>query len=215
MFYSSLALLAGEIAAAWLFPPTAPAAEALATALTRVAVRIIGREALDAILARVARMAGARFVKFFLKHAAIDTALGTFQELGIQEWQVIEGHRKDINWTQAIVTTVSSAAGGMAAGPLGEWAGNRLSHAGVNHLVAARITGMGAGIVGAGAGFVAATGTQFVADVLQHGWDKAVENLPQQAGAADDGVLRRAGHIGVVGQGGQREGELGVRLTLP
>ena len=35
-----------------------------------------------------------------------------------------------------------------------------------------------------------------------------------QAGTADDGVLRRAGNVGVVGQGGDAALELGVALDV-
>ncbi|WP_067543828.1 hypothetical protein [Nocardia crassostreae] len=177
MFYSSLALAAAEILAAWLWPPTAPAVEAVVVAFTRVAVRMIGARAARAIATYAARMAGASAVKFLLRHVAIDLTLGTVQEIAVQQYQVNSGKRKDINWTQVGITAISSTAGGAAAGPFGGWLGNKLGRAGVNNVVNAGITGVASGLVGATAGFAAGTGAQFGVDVYKDGWDKAVENL--------------------------------------
>ncbi|WP_043682577.1 hypothetical protein, partial [Nocardia vulneris] len=176
MYWSSLGLLAAELAAAWLFPPTAPAVEAAAIGLTRVAVRIIGQRVVAAIIRHVGKLVASKFAKFMLRHVAIDTMLGTVQELGVQQWQVDQGHRKNINWEQVAVTAVSSAAGGAAAGPFGDWLGNKLS-AEMKPWMRAAITGPAAGLVGAGAGFVAATGTQFGIDAAKNGWGDAWNNL--------------------------------------
>ncbi|MBL1075207.1 hypothetical protein JK358_12470 [Nocardia sp. 2] len=177
MFYSSLALAAAEILAAWIWPPTAPAVQAVIVAATRIAVRIIGRRAATAIAQHAARMAGAAVVRFLLRHVAIDFTLGTAQEIGIQQYQVSTGKRKEINWDQVAVTAISSAAGGAAAGPFGDWLGNKLARKGIDGLLGNAITGGAAGLVGAGAGFVAGTGAQFGIDVYRDGWDQAVENL--------------------------------------
>ncbi|MEU0540807.1 hypothetical protein ABZ319_13145, partial [Nocardia sp. NPDC005978] len=177
MFYSSLGLLAAELIAAWVFPPTAPAVEAAAIAFTRVAVRIIGARAVAAIARFAAKMAGSALAKFLLRHVAIDFTLGTVQEIGIQQYQVSKGSRKEINWTQVGVTAISSAAGGAAAGPFGGWLGDNLARRGLDGIGGAGLASIGAGLAGAGAGFVAATGAQFGFDVAQHGWDQAVENL--------------------------------------
>ncbi|QIS01696.1 hypothetical protein F5X71_04665 [Nocardia brasiliensis] len=176
MYWSSLGLLAAELAAAWLFPPTAPAVEAAAIGLTRVAVRVIGQRVAAAIARHVGKIVASKFAKFMVRHVAIDTALGTLQELGVQQWQVDQGHRKGINWEQVAVTAVSSAAGGAAAGPFGDWLGNKLS-AEMKPWMRAAITGPAAGLVGAGAGFVAATGTQFGIDAAKNGWGDAWNNL--------------------------------------
>ncbi|WP_433577966.1 hypothetical protein [Nocardia brasiliensis] len=176
MYWSSLGLLAAELAAAWLFPPTAPAVEAAAIGLTRVAVRIIGQRVVAAIIRHVGKLVASKFAKFMLRHVAIDTMLGTLQELGVQQWQVDQGHRKNINWEQVAVTAVSSAAGGAAAGPFGDWLGNKLSGE-MKPWMRAAITGPAAGLVGAGAGFVAATGTQFGIDAAKNGWGDAWNNL--------------------------------------
>ncbi|WP_433661709.1 hypothetical protein ACQPW1_05780 [Nocardia sp. CA-128927] len=176
MYWSSLGLLAGELAAAWLFPPTAPAVEAAAIGLTRIAVRIIGERVVSAIIRHAGKLVASKLAKFLLRHVAIDTMLGTLQELGVQQWQVDHGHRKSINWDQVAVTAVSSAAGGAAAGPFGDWLGNRLSSE-MKPWMRAAITGPAAGLVGAGAGFVAATGTQFGIDAARNGWGDAWNNL--------------------------------------
>lgn len=190
MYISSLGLLAAEIAAAWIFPPTAPAVQAAAVAITRVAVRILGQRVVQAIFRLVAN----KFAGFVLRHVAIDTILGTLQEVGIQAYQVEAGHRPDLDIGQIVVTAVSSAAGGAAAGPVGDMIGNKLQNEaqgmGRRYLNGA-ITGTAAGFTGGLAGTVAAIPTQFAVIWAQEGftatgWDKAMEQtmstLPQQFG---------------------------------
>ncbi|QVI21926.1 hypothetical protein KHQ06_01825 [Nocardia tengchongensis] len=177
MFYSSIAMAAAEIIGAWLWPPTAPMVEAVIVTMTRIAVRIIGREALDRILAIAARMGITAVVKFAMKHMVMNTVLGTLQDYGIQQYQVDTGHRKSVNWTQVGVTAISSGVGGAVAGPIGGAIGNSLGQRGVNRYLTGLITGTSAGLVGGAAGFAGATAAQFGFDVAQHGWDNAVENL--------------------------------------
>ncbi|WP_336085378.1 WXG100-like domain-containing protein [Nocardia sp. SSK8] len=178
MFLSSLGLLALEIAAAWIFPPTAPAVEAAAIAATRVVARTIFGRVLAAILRHGAKAVLTRVLKFVGQHVAIDTALGTLQELGVQQWQVDQGHRKEINWDQVKSAAISSAAGGLAAGPFGDFLGKRLGDSMAPWLRGA-ITGTGAGLVGAGGGMLG----QFAYDGFTKGWDQAWDNL--QAAASD------------------------------
>ncbi|MFD4354892.1 hypothetical protein ACFWPX_20215 [Nocardia sp. NPDC058518] len=172
MFYSSLALLAAEIIAAWIFPPTAPAIEALAISITRVVVRLIGERAAAWIIRNVARFAATKIVSFMARHVLIDTVLGTMQELMIQQYQVDKGHRKEIDWKQVGSTMVSSAAGGAAAGPFGGWLGNRLG-AEMKPMLKGAITGVGAGIMGT----IGGMGGQFAWDVADGGLDQALNNL--------------------------------------
>lgn len=186
MYISSLVLLAAEIAAAWIFPPTAPAVQAAAVAITRVAVRILGQRVMQAIF----RLVSNKFVSFLLRHVAIDTVLGTIQEVGIQAYQVEAGHRPDFDLGQIAVTVVSSAAGGAAAGPVGDIIGNKLQNEargmGRQYLNGA-ITGTAAGFVGGLAGTAAAIPTQFAVIWADTGsWDQAMDQtmstLPQQFG---------------------------------
>ncbi|MFI2232485.1 WXG100-like domain-containing protein [Nocardia testacea] len=210
MYISSLVLLAAEIAAAWIFPPTAPAVQAAAVALTRFAVRILGQRVMQAIFRIVAN----KFVGFMLRHVAIDTILGTIQEVGIQAYQVGAGHRPDFDIGQIAVTVVSSAAGGAAAGPVGDIIGNTLQNEtrgmGRQYLNGA-ITGTVAGFTGGLAGTAAAIPTQFAVIWAQEGftaegWDKAMEQtmstLPQQFGplalvsGATNGLATGVGKVG-------------------
>ncbi|MFC8527917.1 hypothetical protein [Nocardia sp. NPDC057227] len=172
MYWSSLALLAGELAAAWLWPPTAPAVQAVAIGLTRIAVRILGQRVVQAIIRHVGKLAASKFAQFMLRHVAIDTVLGTVQELGVQQYQVDQGHRDNVNWEQVAVTAVSSAAGGAAAGPLGDRIGRRFG----DNFLSAGLAGTGAGLAGATAGFGASVVTQFGIDWAQDGWDQAWQN---------------------------------------
>ncbi|MFC4377440.1 hypothetical protein ACFO5K_25500, partial [Nocardia halotolerans] len=185
MFLSSLALLALEIAAAWVFPPTAPAVQAAAVAVTRVVARTIFGRVLAAILRHGAKAVITRVLKFVGQHVAIDTALGTLQELGAQQWQVEQGHRKEVDWNQVKAAAVSSAAGGVAAGPFGNFLGRKLGD-GMAPWLKGAITGTGAGLVGAGGGMLG----QFGYEGFTQGWDKAWDNLQT---AASDPLMWSAG----------------------
>ncbi|WP_084161189.1 hypothetical protein [Nocardia sp. BMG51109] len=181
MFITSLGLLAAEIAAAWIWPPTAPAVQATAIAFTRIGLRMLSEALQQAVRRIVTKMIPSATLKFMARHVAIDTALGLMQEIGIQAYQVGAGHRKGgIDWGQVLVTGVSSAAGGAAAGPLGDKLGNALGKKLGDSLGAkvagGAITGTTAGLAGAGAGYVAATGTQLALDTYHHGWDQAWGN---------------------------------------
>ncbi|MGW8653039.1 WXG100-like domain-containing protein, partial [Nocardia salmonicida] len=185
MFLSSLGLLALELAAAWIFPPTAPAVEAAAIAATRVVARTIFGRVLAAILRHGAKAVITRALKFIGQHVAIDTALGTLQELGAQQWQVDQGHRKEVDWNQVKAAAVSSAAGGLAAGPFGNFLGKRLGD-GMSPWLKGAITGTGAGLVGAGGGMLG----QFGYEGVTQGWDQAWNNLKT---AASDPLMWSAG----------------------
>ncbi len=177
MFWTSLLLLAAELAAAWLFPPTALLVEGAAIIATRIAVRILGERATAAIIRWMTKVAANTIIKFLARHVVIDTALGTMQEYLVQQWQVDKGSRDKINVDQVIVAAVSSAAGGAAAGPAGDALGNWLENNGVtDKWLQSAITGPAAGLVGAGAGLAAATATQFGIDAYRYDLDTAWDN---------------------------------------
>ncbi|KIA59523.1 hypothetical protein, partial [Nocardia vulneris] len=173
MMASSLGLLALEIAAAWLFPPTAPAVEAGAIIATRFAIRMIAQRVMAAITRALAKMVSSAFAKWLMKHVAIDLALGTMQDLGIQQMQVWQGNRKGgVDWGQVGMTALSSGLGAAAAGPVGDKLGNMLSGK-MKPFFAGAVTGMAAGTVGAVAGAL----PQFALDVYKNGWGAAFSNL--------------------------------------
>ncbi|MEV4240063.1 hypothetical protein AB0J47_33355, partial [Nocardia sp. NPDC049737] len=181
MLITSLALLAAEIAIAWIFPPTAPAEEALAIAGTRVAIRIIAKRIMDKIVEIVAKFLGRRLAEFLVRHIAIDTVLGTVQDWGIQQYQVNSGHRKEVNWEQVGITAISSAVGAGVASPIGERLGHKLAETEMKAWLRGLLTGATAGTVGAVAGFGGSVGAQFAFTWAKSGpeggWDKAVEGL--------------------------------------
>ncbi|MEV4124605.1 hypothetical protein, partial [Nocardia sp. NPDC049707] len=181
MLITSLALLAAEIAIAWIFPPTAPAAEALAIAGTRVAIRMIAKRIMDKIVEIVAKFLGRRLANFLVRHIALDTLLGTVQDWGIQQYQVSSGHRKEVNWEQVGITAISSAVGAGVASPLGERIGKKLADVEMKAWLRGLITGTTAGTVGALAGFGGSVGAQFAFTWAKSGpeggWDKAVDGL--------------------------------------
>uniref|UniRef100_UPI000AAA9788 WXG100-like domain-containing protein n=1 Tax=Nocardia shimofusensis TaxID=228596 RepID=UPI000AAA9788 len=178
MMISSLALLAAEIAAAWIFPPTAPAAEAVAIGLTRVGIRLLAQRVMNRIVQLTARLVGQRAASFLVRHIALDTIIGTFQEVAIQGYQVQAGHRDNMNWEQVAVTAASSAVGAGAASPFGDWIGKKLPNLG-HHSINGAVVGTTAGLVGSVAGFGGSVLTQLGIDAYQDGWDKAWETAKQ------------------------------------
>ncbi|MFE5462453.1 hypothetical protein ACFQ9K_35020, partial [Nocardia sp. NPDC056564] len=222
MMWSSLGLLAIELAAAWLFPPTAPAVELAAIAATRVTIRMIARQSLLAALKHVLKMAVTKGIKFLVKHVALDLALGTIQDLGIQWIQKEQGHRKDINWDQVKMTALSSGAGALGGAAAGHWLGNRLKHVDLGPGMKGAVTGLGAGFAGSIAGYA----PQFAIDVMNNGWGGALSNFDPRMitaglsnGAMSGGNKARATNfhfgrmgapIGVGAPGGPRVGYAGL-----
>ncbi|MGY2060443.1 WXG100-like domain-containing protein, partial [Nocardia gipuzkoensis] len=109
LIISTLGLLAVEIAAAWVFPPTAPAVEAAATVATRLAIRLLGERAVSFIARYAAEFGEHALVKFLAQHVVVGTAISVGQDLVLQEVQVLQGHRKGIDWNR-IGTTACTAA---------------------------------------------------------------------------------------------------------
>ncbi|MFB8004592.1 hypothetical protein [Nocardia sp. NPDC056000] len=167
---SSLAMLAIEIAAAWVFPPTAPAVEAVAIATTRVAIRQLAGRAISEIARETLKLAVAALTKFTMKHVAISTALGAGQDLAIQLGQMAAGHRKEVDWTRVGDTALTAAAAGAIGGPAGDLLGKGAKHL---PLPDTRIPNMFRGAaVGAGAGMIGAVGAWGVGGALNgFTWD--------------------------------------------
>ncbi|MTK31237.1 hypothetical protein GL305_14965 [Nocardia seriolae] len=128
MMLSALAMLAVEIALAWLFPPTAPAEEAAATVATRIAVRILGERAVSAIARYAGKLGIAALARFLAKHVAMSTVLGACQDLAIQGLQIAEGHRKGMDWERVGMTALTAAAAGAVGGPTAELLGKAATH---------------------------------------------------------------------------------------
>ncbi|WP_433671989.1 hypothetical protein ACQP06_10200 [Nocardia sp. CA-136227] len=150
LIISSLAMLAVEIAAAWLFPPTAPLSEALAIGATRVAVRLLGERAVSAIARFAAKTGLAALTRFTAKHVVFSTVLGAGQDLAIQAYQVGAGHRDGIDWERVGTTAYTAAAAGAVGGPAGSLLGKA---AGKIHLPGGAFTNAVKGAtVGAGSG---------------------------------------------------------------
>ncbi|WP_280266759.1 hypothetical protein [Nocardia wallacei] len=139
MFHSTLVLLALEIAAAWLFPPTAPATEAALIAGTRVGVRVMIRQLLSRIgqlglKNSIAAALKSQFTKRLMIHMAIDGGMNAVPDAAIQGYQTMFGRRDKVDWGQVAVSGVSGAAGGMlgagvgkaALGPMGKVFGDKM-----------------------------------------------------------------------------------------
>lgn len=187
MFYSTLVITAADIAAVWIFPPTAPAEEAGIIVATRVAVRMMMRRVLDAMAGWAGRLAENALVRFMFRHVLLNAALGALQDFAVQQWQVWEGHRKSIDWQQLEVTTFAAGVGGAAGGAFGEAMGKKFGNAfrnevgdvtskwGVN-LTRAGI-GAGSGLVNSVAAFGGSVGWQFASDLAHGDLDTALKNL--------------------------------------
>ncbi len=187
MFYSTLVITAADIAAVWIFPPTAPAEEAGIIIATRVAVRMMFRRMLTTMAGWAGRLAENALVRFLFRHVLLNAALGALQEFAVQEFQVWQGHRKGLDWNQLGVTTFAAGVGGAAGGGVGEALGRKFGNAfrneagditskwGVN-LTRAGI-GAGSGLVNSAAAFGGSIGWQFASDVAHGNLDTALDNL--------------------------------------
>ncbi|MFC9432309.1 hypothetical protein [Nocardia sp. NPDC057030] len=178
----SLVWLALEIIWAWLFPPTAPAAEAAAITTTRSILRVL-EDKLAAQIGRLAAKLGAATEKrFFLKTLAsgrlvAPTAKGwgvysvKLLETGVtsagldaavQLGQMAAGHRRKFDGTQFGVSIFASVAGTLPSREFARYLGFGLDKViGGRNIGAWGATGRGAfigaasGIVGSAAGNVA------------------------------------------------------------
>ncbi|MGF6887214.1 hypothetical protein ABIA39_004348 [Nocardia sp. GAS34] len=164
MIISSLGLLAVEIAVAWGFPPTAAITEAIETAVTRTAIRILGKEAVERIGEFVEKRLLGAMMKFLAEHVLFSTVIGTAQDFGIQWGQDIAGTRHGIDWKQVGVTALESAVAGAVGGPAGEVFDKGLSKIALPEGVIANALGrtLKGAVVGTGAGIaggLAAWGT--------------------------------------------------------
>ncbi|MEU1428736.1 hypothetical protein ABZ412_16825 [Nocardia sp. NPDC005746] len=167
LIISSLAMLAVEIAAAWLFPPTAPLSEALAIGATRVAVRLLGERAVSAIARFAAKTGVAALTRFAAKHVVFSTVLGAGQDLAIQAYQVGAGHRDGIDWERVATTAYTAAAAGAVGGPAGSLLGKA---AGRIHLPGGRFGNAVKGAaVGAGSGIAGGLGAWGIGG-FANGW---------------------------------------------
>ncbi|WP_446224411.1 WXG100-like domain-containing protein [Nocardia sp. IBHARD005] len=157
MFHTTLVMLAADIAAAWLFPPTAPAAEGAILGLGRVIVRFITTGTVKQIAKEVPKLASASMLKFAVRTAAIGGGLGAVQDLGVQGYQALNGRRDGIDMKQLGLTALGGAAGGAVAGPMGIVGGRMLFKEQVEGAAQKSLTTVSknlliGGVSGAGAG---------------------------------------------------------------
>lgn len=187
MFYSTLVITAADIAAVWIFPPTAPAAEAGIIVATRVAVRVMLRRMLTAMAGWAGRLAENALVRFVFRHVLLNAGLGALQEFAIQEFQVWQGHRDGLDWNQLGLTTFAAGVGGAAGGGFGEALGRKFGNAfrdeagDITSKWGANLTragiGAGSGLVNSAAAFGGMVGWQFTSDLAHGGLGTAVDNL--------------------------------------
>nr|WP_280463325.1 toxin glutamine deamidase domain-containing protein [Nocardia carnea] len=191
----TLCWLAVEIALAWLFPPTAPAAEAAAVGTSR-AILQAARTATQKAIQQLAAKLGAPTVQrsFWRSLLAGKPALPTAKGWGVVGSEVIQGaaeealitgavqagqvaddKRRDMDWSEV---GYSAAAGGFAE-PIG----------------GAVAKGLGKGFAG-GFGFNKNFGGQ-----LDNWWGRAGQNTV--VGAISDGLAGIAGSLFVAGISGQ------------
>ncbi|MGW4351641.1 alpha/beta hydrolase [Nocardia sp. NPDC004582] len=157
MFYTTLVTLAADIAAAWLFPPTAPLAEGAAIGIGRIAVRILTRRAIDFLGKEGLEATKISLMRFALKQTLVGGALGALQDGGIQAYQHEFGRRSEINTQQLLLSAGGGAAGGLVAAPLGKWLPqamvNRIAKAPIKQITAEKAANLlGGGIAGGVAG---------------------------------------------------------------
>ncbi len=169
MIITSLAMLAGEIAACWLFPPTAPLEEAAATAATQVGLRFLRQRAMAAIERYAAKLGMAAVVRFAARHIVLSTVLGTGQDVAIQLGQMAIGHRKNFDLTRVGVTALTSAVAGGLGGPADEFLSKWTAK--VPLPKGPWSTALRGAVVGAGAGMVGAVGSWVAGNLVSIGLD--------------------------------------------
>ncbi len=157
MFYTTLITLAADIAAAWLFPPTAPMAEGAAIGIGRIAVRILTRRAIDFLGKEGLKATEISLMRFALRQTIIGGALGALQDGGIQAYQHEFGRRSEINTQQLLLSAGGGAAGGLVAAPIGKWLPkalvNPIAKAPIKQITAEKAANfLGGGIAGGVAG---------------------------------------------------------------
>ncbi|WP_455429491.1 alpha/beta hydrolase [Nocardia tengchongensis] len=157
MFYTTLITLAADIAAAWLFPPTAPMAEGAAIGIGRIAVRILTRRAIDFLGKEGLKATEISLMRFALKQTIIGGALGALQDGGIQAYQHEFGRRSEINTQQLLLSAGGGAVGGLVAAPIGKWLPkalvNPIAKAPIKQITAEKAANLlGGGITGGVAG---------------------------------------------------------------
>ncbi|WP_225731700.1 MULTISPECIES: hypothetical protein [unclassified Nocardia] len=132
MMITSLIILAAEMAAAWIFPPTAPAEEAAAVAVTRGFIRIVANRLKKAILSLTTKAGWKALTKFMLLHVGKSALIGGAQDALMQELLDLQGHRRmgadgkmhgGIDWGESGSMAVAGAAGAIG----GQW-GHGLSN---------------------------------------------------------------------------------------
>ncbi|MFJ9744036.1 hypothetical protein, partial [Streptomyces sp. NPDC101166] len=157
MFYTTLITLAADIAAAWLFPPTAPMAEGAAIGIGRIAVRILTRRAINFLGKEGLKATQISLMRFALRQTIIGGALGALQDGAIQAYQHEFGRRSEINTQQLLLSAGGGAAGGLVAAPIGRWLPqamvNQIAKAPIKKITAEKASNLlGGGIAGGVAG---------------------------------------------------------------
>ncbi|MFG1794425.1 hypothetical protein [Nocardia sp. NPDC049149] len=115
----SLLALAVEIAWAWMFPPTAPAAEAAAVAATRSFLRTLEDELAKKVVALASQLAQKVGVRTSLvKNLGLyamkipeSMLISGGLDLVVQGAQLAKGTRKELNWKQTLISMAASGVG--------------------------------------------------------------------------------------------------------
>ncbi|OMC13533.1 hypothetical protein A5736_23050 [Mycobacterium sp. SP-6446] len=131
-----------------------PAAERAATS----AIRELVAGVLDRIGATLARALSNTMVKRLETEGLLSAGLGAAQDAGIQDIQVVDGHRGGLDAGQLIDSTWSMAIAGLAGGLIGSAAGELVDHDGelservAKGALVGLVSGIGANAAGAWAG---------------------------------------------------------------
>ncbi|MFE3222517.1 alpha/beta hydrolase [Nocardia sp. NPDC059228] len=175
MFYTTLLTLAADIAAAWLFPPTAPMAEGAIIGVGRITVRILTRRAIDFLGKEAEKATEIAMMKFIRNQVLIGGALGALQDGAIQAYQSQFGRRDGIDMKQLGLSAAGGAAGGLLAAPIGRLAPKAMLNAVTKQwgkdVAEKMVTQKAANLLSGGiAGGVAGLGGWAVSGGITHNW---------------------------------------------
>ncbi|MRH89349.1 hypothetical protein GFY24_18165 [Nocardia sp. SYP-A9097] len=134
MMIISYALLAAEIAWAWMFPPTAPALEAAAVSGTRSSLRFLEDLTVEKIEQAILRASGTvgrqSWMKLFVKNLStyavkgmVSSTQAVILDAAVQGGQLAAHTRRHYNGNETLLSFGSSFLGGLMGRAAGHWGG--------------------------------------------------------------------------------------------
>lgn len=213
MVIISLAALAVEIAAAWIFPPTAPLVEAAEVGITRGIVRALAKVIEDKIIGTVLRVFGEKFAnaaKGWVMRVLSAALVSGGIDLAVQLGQMADGKRRHFDGKELGMAIAGGAAGGAFAKEFGNFFGKKTEGL-FGDLSNPWLRGAHGGFVGVVGGEFGNTMTNLATAAITGDWSDTFGNGAGWAGGAARGGLGGGirGYRGMVAPPGAMKFEVG------